>query len=66
MSKDKDYCPRCSGDLLPKKGCFGDFFGCSNWPKCKFATKARAHKRVIDTDFRDPQVLPGHYEGGKR
>jgi restriction system protein len=29
-------CPRCGGDLVEKKGKFGMFFGCSNYPKCRF------------------------------
>jgi hypothetical protein len=28
-------CPRCGGELSLKKGKFGSFYGCSNFPKCK-------------------------------
>jgi hypothetical protein len=31
-------CPKCGGTLIEKKGKFGDFYGCSNYPKCKFTT----------------------------
>ncbi len=29
-------CPRCGGKLILKKGEYGSFYGCSNYPKCKF------------------------------
>jgi hypothetical protein len=28
-------CPRCGGELSLKKGKFGSFYGCINFPKCK-------------------------------
>lgn len=31
-------CPVCGGQLVPRKGKFGLFYGCSNYPKCKFTT----------------------------
>ena len=32
-------CPKCEGDLVVRKGQYGKFYGCSNYPKCKY-TKA--------------------------
>ena len=29
-------CPRCGGNLLERKGKYGRFYGCSNYPKCTF------------------------------
>ena len=29
-------CPKCENALLIKHGIHGEFFGCSNYPKCKF------------------------------
>lgn len=29
-------CPRCGGQLILRQGKFGSFYGCSNFPKCKF------------------------------
>lgn len=31
-----DICPRCGGKLLLRKGKYGKFYGCSNYPSCKF------------------------------
>ena len=29
-------CPRCGNQLVERKGKYGNFTGCSNYPKCKF------------------------------
>ena len=31
-----ERCPRCTGTLIARDGKFGPFFGCSNYPKCKY------------------------------
>ena len=33
---EKNICPRCGGNLILRKGKYGNFYGCSNYPKCKF------------------------------
>lgn len=33
---NKDICPRCGGLLIVRKGRYGKFKGCSNFPKCRF------------------------------
>lgn len=32
----KYICPRCHGKLILKNGKYGRFYGCSNYPKCRF------------------------------
>ena len=34
-----NICPRCGGELVLRHGTNGDFYGCSNYPKCKFTKK---------------------------
>lgn len=34
-----NICPRCNAPLVLKKGKYGDFWGCSNYPNCKFIKK---------------------------
>ena len=31
-------CPRCGGTLILRHGKYGSFYGCSNYPRCKFTT----------------------------
>ncbi len=38
-SLERGVCPRCGGNLVLRKGQFGEFFGCSNYPQCKFVKK---------------------------
>lgn len=35
-SKNEDYCPYCRGKLVQRKGPYGRFIGCSNFPECKY------------------------------
>ncbi len=32
----KGICPRCGGNLVLRKGRYGEFWGCSNYPRCRF------------------------------
>ena len=38
-SINRNICPRCGSDLLLKKGTYGQFYGCSNYPNCRFTKK---------------------------
>lgn len=29
-------CPECGGQLIERKGKHGIFYGCSNYPKCRY------------------------------
>lgn len=31
-------CPRCGGQLIERKGKYGTFMGCSNYPKCRYTS----------------------------
>ncbi len=34
-------CPKCYGKLIKKKGRYGEFYGCSNYPECKYTIKIK-------------------------
>ena len=34
-----NICPRCGGTLVRREGKYGSFYGCSNYPNCKFTTR---------------------------
>lgn len=34
-------CPRCGGQLVSRKGKYGEFLGCSNYPKCKYTNNLK-------------------------
>lgn len=39
MKKQK-ICPYCKTDLVLRKGKYGEFYGCSNYPKCRYTLKS--------------------------
>lgn len=34
------YCPRCKGELVKREGRYGSFYGCSNFPSCRYTRNA--------------------------
>ena len=39
IKNEKDKCPKCGGNLVERNGKYGNFIGCSNYPRCKYTTK---------------------------
>ena len=39
IDKDPNKCPKCGGQLVERTGKYGNFIGCSNYPKCKYTSK---------------------------
>lgn len=37
--EEQGICPKCGGELVERKGKYGVFIGCSNYPKCHFTRK---------------------------
>lgn len=37
--KTGEKCPECGGDLVIRKGRYGEFIACSNYPECKYIKK---------------------------
>ena len=36
IDNDLSKCPKCGGQLVNRTGKYGDFIGCSNYPRCKY------------------------------
>ncbi len=36
IKRDNRICPRCNGELKLRNGKYGQFYGCSNYPRCNF------------------------------
>ncbi len=36
-----ELCPRCGGELKKRSGKFGEFFGCGNFPQCRYTRNIR-------------------------
>ena len=39
LKKANLICPKCNGQLILREGKYGYFYGCSNYPNCKFTMK---------------------------
>lgn len=37
-------CPQCNGQLVLRKGRYGSFHGCSNYPKCKYTENIKSKR----------------------
>lgn len=40
VSVNNGFCPRCGGRLVMRLGKHGKFYGCSNYPRCRFTHKS--------------------------
>ncbi len=38
-------CPKCGSDLVLRKSVYGSFYGCSNYPKCKYTEETNARDK---------------------
>ena len=39
LKKENLICPKCNSELKLRKGKYGQFYGCSNYPECRFTMK---------------------------
>ena len=39
VAQSGNVCPRCGGKLVRRSGKYGEFFGCENFPRCRFTRK---------------------------
>ncbi|XRP97461.1 DNA topoisomerase I [Methanocaldococcus sp. 16A] len=46
VKEENRKCPKCGANLILKKGVYGAFYGCSNYPKCKY-TEPINKKEVV-------------------
>jgi DNA topoisomerase-1 len=51
-----EACPECGGDLIERRGRFGKFIACSNYPECRYKRNLPGSERAEDepTDERCP------------
>jgi DNA topoisomerase-1 len=49
-------CPQCESQLIIRRGRYGKFIGCSNYPKCKFIEPL---EKPADTGFNCPECGKG-------
>ena len=50
-------CPKCGGDLIKRKGRYGEFYGCKNFPKCRYKGHALKEEKNDRTPGRNVSNL---------
>ena len=43
-----ELCPECGSELVIRKGRFGEFIACSNFPKCKYTRPIEKEEKKVD------------------
>ncbi|MBR7181979.1 MAG: topoisomerase DNA-binding C4 zinc finger domain-containing protein, partial [Clostridia bacterium] len=38
---EQNICPRCGKPLVLRNGSYGEFYGCTGYPKCRFTKNIR-------------------------
>ncbi len=61
-----EKCPECDHDLVIRKGRYGPFTACSNFPKCKYIKQEEREKIVITSCPKcDDDIIEKHTRRGK-
>jgi DNA topoisomerase I len=61
-----EKCPECGGDLVIRKGKYGEFIACSNYPTCKYIKKEeRKIIEIMDCPKCDGKIIEKKTRRGK-
>lgn len=64
--KTGDLCPECGSDLVIRKGRYGEFTACSNYPKCKYIKQDESKiKEIIKCPNCDGMIIEKRSKKGK-
>ncbi len=63
-TKTGEVCPECGSDLVIRKGKYGEFTACSNYPNCKYI-KPNEVKEIIDCPNCDGKIIEKKSKKGK-
>ncbi len=56
-----EMCPQCGNPLVIRKGKYGDFVACSNYPKCKYVKQEENEDDSVEIDITCPKCGEGHF-----
>ena len=61
-----EKCPECNNPLVIRKGRYGEFVACSNYPECKYIKKEEKEiKEIIDCPNCDGKIIEKKTKRGK-
>lgn len=66
LEKTGEVCPKCGSPLVIRKGKYGPFVACSNFPKCKYIKNEKKEiKVIIDCPICDGKIIEKRTKKGK-
>ncbi len=64
--KTGEICPECGNDLVIRRGRYGEFVACSNYPECKYIKKEeQEHKEIINCPNCEGKIIEKKTRKGK-
>jgi DNA topoisomerase-1 len=64
VSKEKETpekadfaCPECGGEVVLRRGRYGSFFACANYPKCSYTKQKTEKLSVLCPDCQSPIII---------
>ena len=51
-----EKCPQCGGELVKRKGRYGEFIACSNFPKCKYSRNIASQANDAGAQTTEPKA----------
>ena len=61
-----EFCPNCNSPLVVRKGKYGEFIACSDYPNCKYIKKeAKNENIIIDCPNCSGKIVERHSKKGK-
>lgn len=51
-----EKCPQCGGELVKRKGRYGEFIACSNFPKCKYSRNIASQASDVGAKTAEPKA----------
>jgi DNA topoisomerase-1 len=63
--KTGEDCPNCGSPLVIRKGKYGSFTACSNYPECKYIKQEKINKEIINCPTCDGKIIEKRSKKGK-
>ena len=45
VMNEPKHCPRCGGFMVKRKGRYGTFYGCTNYPRCNYTERQENYRK---------------------
>ncbi|WP_427113437.1 DNA topoisomerase 3 [Megasphaera sueciensis] len=60
-NKDQKICPQCGAAMVLRHGKYGDFFGCTMYPQCRYTEQVTAPLQEAEKKYKCPRCHNGYF-----